>query len=213
MTAKNDGFFNCTNICWIIGALVGLAVFMLLSGRFGMHWLIALVIAIVVLVGLAMWLQKMFCQTIEAETGSPIVQKVLEEEDSSAGQAAAVEPVETAPPMVAEPAPRPENAAATEAPLEAEAEVPAADSADVAEDEPEILSGPRGGAADDLKKISGVGPKLEKTLNEMGFYHFDQIAAWTPAQVAWVDSRLTFKGRIERDNWIAQARDLDLAKS
>jgi hypothetical protein len=39
----------------------------------------------------------------------------------------------------------------------------------------------------------------------MGFYHFDQIAAWTPAEVAWVDARLKFKGRIERDNWIAQA--------
>ena len=42
----------------------------------------------------------------------------------------------------------------------------------------------------------------------MGFYHFDQIAAWTPAEVAWVDARLKFKGRIERDSWIAQAAAL-----
>jgi hypothetical protein len=42
----------------------------------------------------------------------------------------------------------------------------------------------------------------------MGFYHFDQIAAWTPAEVAWVDARLKFKGRIERDDWIAQAAAL-----
>jgi hypothetical protein len=42
----------------------------------------------------------------------------------------------------------------------------------------------------------------------MGFYHFDQIAAWTPAEVAWVDARLKFKGRIERDDWIAQATAL-----
>ncbi len=75
----------------------------------------------------------------------------------------------------------------------------------VAEERPETLTAPRDGGADDLKKISGVGPKLEGVLNELGFWHFDQIAKWTPAQVAWVDSRLKFKGRIERDDWIGQA--------
>jgi NADH-quinone oxidoreductase subunit E len=83
---------------------------------------------------------------------------------------------------------------------------------DVAEAEsgraPETLSAPRGGKADDLKKISGVGPKLEQVLNELGFWHFDQIAKWTEAEIAWVDSRLKFKGRIARDNWMAQAADL-----
>ena len=73
---------------------------------------------------------------------------------------------------------------------------------------PETLSGPRDGGADDLKKISGVGPKLEQVLNELGFWHFDQIAKWTEAEIAWVDSRLKFKGRIARDNWMAQAADL-----
>ncbi|MEO1641662.1 MAG: NADH-quinone oxidoreductase subunit NuoE [Pseudomonadota bacterium] len=78
--------------------------------------------------------------------------------------------------------------------------------APVAEKQPETLSAPRAGqAADDLKKISGVGPKLEGLLNELGFYHFDQIAAWTAEEIAWVDSRLKFKGRIERDDWVAQA--------
>jgi NADH-quinone oxidoreductase subunit E len=75
----------------------------------------------------------------------------------------------------------------------------------VEEAAPEQLTAARDGKADDLKRISGVGPKLEGLLNEMGFFHFDQIAAWTPAEVAWVDARLKFKGRIERDNWIAQA--------
>lgn len=74
---------------------------------------------------------------------------------------------------------------------------------------PVTLSAPRGGRADDLKLIVGVGPKLEALLHELGFWHFDQIAAWTPAEVAWVDSRLgTFRGRIGRDDWIAQARRL-----
>ena len=71
---------------------------------------------------------------------------------------------------------------------------------------PETLSAPRDGKADDLKKLKGVGPKLEATLHELGFYHFDQVAKWGPAEVAWVDSRLKFKGRIERDGWIEQAK-------
>ncbi|WP_411889950.1 NADH-quinone oxidoreductase subunit E [Yoonia sp. SDW83-1] len=76
------------------------------------------------------------------------------------------------------------------------------------EKQPETLSAPRDGGADDLKKISGVGPKLEGVLNELGFWHFDQIAKWTPEEIAWVDSRLKFKGRIARDNWMAQAAEL-----
>jgi NADH-quinone oxidoreductase subunit E len=85
----------------------------------------------------------------------------------------------------------------------------AAASADDAEgDQPETLSAAREGGADDLKLLKGVGPKLEQTLNELGFFHFDQIAAWTEAHVAWVDSRLKFKGRIERDGWIEQAAKL-----
>ncbi|MEO9774592.1 NADH-quinone oxidoreductase subunit E [Roseibium sp.] len=79
---------------------------------------------------------------------------------------------------------------------------------EVAEQAPETLSQARGGKPDDLKKLKGVGPKLEGTLNELGFYHFDQIAGWGPQEVAWVDSRLKFKGRIERDGWIEQARVL-----
>ena len=85
-------------------------------------------------------------------------------------------------------------------------------SAAVAEAAPEQLSAPRGGVGDDLKKISGVGPKLEALLNEMGFWHFDQIAAWGAAEIAWVDARLKFKGRIERDDWITQAATLAAAQ-
>ncbi|PVA07962.1 NADH-quinone oxidoreductase subunit E [Thalassorhabdomicrobium marinisediminis] len=76
----------------------------------------------------------------------------------------------------------------------------------VPEAKPHTLDAPRPEGADDLKRISGVGPKLEQALNDLGFYHFDQIANWSEAEVEWVDSRLTFKGRIRRDNWIGQAR-------
>ena len=53
-----------------------------------------------------------------------------------------------------------------------------------------------------------MGPKLEQTLHDLGFYHFDQVAKWTEAEVAWVDTRLKFKGRIQRDGWIEQAKIL-----
>lgn len=69
------------------------------------------------------------------------------------------------------------------------------------------------GKADDLKLISGVGPKLEKTLNTLGFWHFSQIADWKKADVAIVDNELSFKGRIERDDWIKQAKKLAKKKA
>lgn len=81
--------------------------------------------------------------------------------------------------------------------------------APAAADKPETLAAPRKSGADDLKKIKGVGPKLEELLNSMGFYHFDQIATWTEREVAWVDDNLEgFKGRVTRDDWVAQARIL-----
>ena len=74
---------------------------------------------------------------------------------------------------------------------------------------PQALDGPRNGQADDLKQIKGVGPKLEKLCNTLGFYHFDQIAGWSDAEVAWVDENLEgFKGRVTRDEWVSQARIL-----
>ncbi len=73
---------------------------------------------------------------------------------------------------------------------------------------PELLDRAEGNLPDDLKMIKGVGPKLETTLNELGIYHYDQIASWTPENIAWVDVNLSFKGRIERENWIGQAKDL-----
>lgn len=90
-------------------------------------------------------------------------------------------------------------------PAAPEAAPTAAPNAD-AEEKPVTLTAARAEGADDLTRIKGVGPGIAKTLNELGFYHFDQIAAWTSAEVEWVDSRLKFKGRIVRDNWIDQAR-------
>ncbi|MBY5988624.1 MULTISPECIES: 50S ribosomal protein L21 [Roseovarius] len=61
---------------------------------------------------------------------------------------------------------------------------------------------------DDLKKLSGVGPALEKKLHEAGVTTFAQIAAWTADDIAEMDEKLSFKGRIEREGWVEQAKEL-----
>ncbi|MBT8429026.1 MAG: hypothetical protein KJN79_03855 [Gammaproteobacteria bacterium] len=62
--------------------------------------------------------------------------------------------------------------------------------------------------ADDLQQIKGIGPKIAGILQELGIRRFEQIAAWSPEKVDWVNERLRFKGRIEREEWISQARAL-----
>ncbi|MBZ0162976.1 MAG: NADH-quinone oxidoreductase subunit NuoE [Notoacmeibacter sp.] len=61
---------------------------------------------------------------------------------------------------------------------------------------------------DDLKMISGVGPKIEGILHSLGIFTFKQIAAWKKAEREWVDNYLKFKGRIEREDWAKQAKAL-----
>lgn len=70
---------------------------------------------------------------------------------------------------------------------------------------PAELPGPRGGKADDLRQIKGIGAKTESALNDLGVYHLDQIAAWSPANVDWLEGRIAVKGRIRREQWIEQA--------
>lgn len=96
-------------------------------------------------------------------------------------------------------APKPAAAPAAAAPAAAPAEGT----------RPAGLDAARDSGADDLKQIKGVGPALEKLLNSLGFYHFDQVASWTADEVAWVDENLTgFKGRVSRDGWVDQAKTL-----
>lgn len=66
---------------------------------------------------------------------------------------------------------------------------------------------------DDLSKISGVGPVLVKKLSDLGYTTFQQIADMTPEQIAEVDEKLNFKGRIEREEWIEQAKELMAGKA
>ncbi len=74
---------------------------------------------------------------------------------------------------------------------------------------PELMAAPRGGKGDDLGLIWGVADKLAEKLNAMGIWHFDQIARWTPDNVAWFEQQMDgFKGRVDRDKWIEQCQKL-----
>ena len=72
---------------------------------------------------------------------------------------------------------------------------------------PVSLAAPNG-VADDLKRIKGVGPVIQDTLNELGIYHFQQIADFSADNEAWVDNHIAFPGRIGREGWVSQAVDL-----
>ena len=103
--------------------------------------------------------------------------------------------------------------AAPEAPAPQENAAPAAakDISKPALDDPARpppLDAARDGQADDLKKVESIGPKIEETLNQLGIYHFDQVAAWTSEEAIWVDTWLNAEGRVERENWIGQAKAL-----
>ncbi|WP_363349678.1 hypothetical protein [Methylocystis echinoides] len=73
---------------------------------------------------------------------------------------------------------------------------------------PETLPAPRDGGADDLARIKGIGPKSLEKLNALGVFHYDQIATWNLDNAKWIGSAIGAPGRVERDRWIQQARDL-----
>jgi predicted flap endonuclease-1-like 5' DNA nuclease len=99
----------------------------------------------------------------------------------------------------------PKMMAATPAPAAPAAPAPVVAAAPGAMERPKGIAAARGGKADDLQRISGIGPKNEQILHELGFFHFDQIANWTASEQAWVDDHLKFHGRIIREEWVRQA--------
>ena len=78
----------------------------------------------------------------------------------------------------------------------------------VPEERPPALPAANRGAPDDFTLIDGVSALQQSTLNSLGIYHFDQIAAWSPANVAWMDRYLRLRGRIEEEEWVEQAAEL-----
>jgi NADH-quinone oxidoreductase subunit E len=181
---------SCQSGCWILAAVSGVVVLAVCLFLIELGILASIFMGAVVFIVVGLLLGWIFCSELK-----PPVQS---NETSTAPSAP-----EPAPAPAAEPAPV--TAPVAQAP---EAEAPVVEAVEDAV-RPEALSGARDGGADDLKMIKGVGPKLEIMLNELGFYHFDQIAGWSAAEVAWVNDNLTgFKGRVSRDNWVEQARKL-----
>ncbi len=135
-----------------------------------------------------------------------------------AGKPAAERPIAAKPAAAAPSAPPPKPAAeparapASPAPTAAAAEPAAMGPVPGEEKHPGArplgLVAARGGKADDLQLIKGVGPQNERRLHALGVWHWAQIAAWTHDNALWVGSYLAFPGRIERERWIAQARTL-----
>ncbi|MCI2393025.1 NADH:ubiquinone oxidoreductase [Aliiroseovarius sediminis] len=221
----STGFFTCQRICWIIGALVGFAFFLMIPGFF-----VSLIIGIIVFIGAALGLQKLLCadaptallgeKGASASTDSADTTRSDEVAANAANiPAAAMDgapvPVEAATAPV-DPAPK----STADAPVDdtkiddqpKPAKAPAKASGQKVQSgvstKPRTMKAPRKAGADDLKQLKGVGPKLETQLNALGFWHFDQIAKWTADEIAWVDDNLSFKGRIERDGWVEQAKTL-----
>jgi NADH-quinone oxidoreductase subunit E len=80
--------------------------------------------------------------------------------------------------------------------------------ADAVGQRPKGLETPRDDQADDLQRIKGIGPVNARNLQALGVFHFDQIAVWTREQIRWVGTYLSFPGRIDREQWVAQADKL-----
>ena len=74
--------------------------------------------------------------------------------------------------------------------------------------EPRRLDAPRGDSPDNLTRIKGIGPAIERLLFEHGVYHFNQIAGWSAGEAQWIDQMIGFAGRVEREDWMAQAKGL-----
>lgn len=208
---------------WIIGAAAGVVTFgvLVVIGKFDLFPAAALAAVVAGLVGLILGMPWSAGQT------STFAAKPATKTESK--PAAAPEPVHAAAPPVAAAMAQPAAFVAAPAPAAApKAAAPKAAAPKVAVAKPkapvakaapkpkvakakpagpERLTAPRKGRADDLKEIEGIGPAMEKLVNGMGFYHFDQIASWSEADVALVDAEMkTFKGRITRDKWVSQAK-------
>jgi NADH-quinone oxidoreductase subunit E len=85
------------------------------------------------------------------------------------------------------------------------ADATAEDRADAVGARPRGLAVARDGVPDNLRRIKGIGRVNEQKLNDLGIFHFDQIAQWTRAEIRWVGTYLAFPGRIDREKWVEQA--------
>jgi predicted flap endonuclease-1-like 5' DNA nuclease len=204
---------------WVIGIAAGLVAggVMYIVGQYGFMASAFVAALVALIVGAIFGMPKARVDALPEAAPEEHAAPVMAEAAPAAPVMAAFAAMPAAEPVVAQPA----KAAAAPKPAKAPAAVkPAAAKPAVAKpaaapkpakpkkvDGPARLTGPRNGRADDLKEIEGIGPAMEKLVNGLGFYHFDQLSNWSDADVAWVDTNMaSFKGRIMRDKWVAQAK-------
>jgi predicted flap endonuclease-1-like 5' DNA nuclease len=187
--SNNQTDKSCRTNSWLAAVVLGILGFLLAWRWLDWGLLISIVLGAMVFFIIGYLMVNMLCgKSDSAQSAEP----------APASKAAPTPAPEAAPVKAAKPA---KPTAVAKKPK------PAPDAGEP--QKPAALAGPRGGNADDLKKISGIGPGLEKTLNENGIYHYDQIAGWSASDVAYVDDHmLRFKGRATRDEWVKQAAKL-----
>ena len=215
---KSSSKLTCAITCWGIAALFGVVVAAVLISMSGWMFLQGAFMGAVGFLVLGVLLSLTLCRDLPhlsevravssapAPTAAPVAPSAARTSATAAAAAAMDTATADATDDGVAPAPAPKKAAPAPTPAPKAAPAKSASAAG-AGTKPAALAAARAGGADDLKRIKGVGPKLEQTCNSLGFYHFDQIAAWTADEVAWVDQNLVgFKGRVSRDDWVAQAK-------
>jgi predicted flap endonuclease-1-like 5' DNA nuclease len=211
----------CQMGCWAMAAVAGLLTFVMLLTVGGYTFMPAAFVGAIAFILLGLLFGWLFCTPLpsavdRSATGSTSAAATSGSTAPSAGATASVAAGASAAVASTSSASDADKAAADKAAAD-KAAADAASGEDYDGDgvreganegtKPATLSTAREGGADDLKRIKGIGPKLEKLCNTMGFFHFDQIAAWTPDEMAWVNANLEgFKGRATRDKWIEQAK-------
>jgi predicted flap endonuclease-1-like 5' DNA nuclease len=226
MTQNNSsaGITACVIVCWLLAFAFGVFIAAALIGWAGLHGLVAAVIGLIAML-VAGWLLKgMFCTddvpaSAAATTAAAAVSADAVATSAEEKPAAKAEPKKPAAKKTAA------KSATTSKTKTAAAKKPAAKKATApkakpaakktaakkpAAKKPAVTKYYKKAPAkiDNLKLISGVGPKLEATLNEIGIYQFAQVAVWKKADIKEVDDQLKFKGRIARDDWMSQAKIL-----
>lgn len=208
MTELDNG---CRGKSWAAGAIAGLVVFgFVLASHAG--FVAALFLGLVTAGLFGSFLVWGFCQGRLAAplpaapvtlAPAPTAEPVAPQAAAPVAPTPAVVPASAAPAPVAEQAPSEAKAALkAKAPAKAKAQ-PVAEGGK----KPRAMKAPRKAGADDLKKIEGIGPVLEKACNALGIWHYDQIAKLGADEVAWMDANLKgFRGRVSRDKWVAQAK-------
>lgn len=218
---NNDAMVSCAVGSWLVAAFAGALAAVLVMVLGGWSFVQAAFIGAVVFVAAGILISVVMCRPLPPvnSASAPGKERDVQEKPIDAPEATTAAPSSV---RASKPLPGQADLAARKgewkyeseekAPAKPKVKAPAkkaAPAADASGIKPQTLAAPRDETPDNLKQIKGVGPKLESVLHSMGFYHFDQIAAWGADEVAWVDENLEgFKGRVSRDNWVEQAKIL-----